>query len=183
MTIINKLKYPPIKTNIPKRVPKYLIYQFSPSLSYFKDVDRFVLFNTQNNNQKTLMSCFPIEKAREDLEKTESLYIEELLSFEPQKGLGTKMLDFAKNYSKKIGCNGYFHLSADSGLTPDSIPHIFYRKYGMNTKDASINKKLDKFISKGKNARHTDCPNIEMYYPPIKKPETKLQKFLKFFCK
>ena len=69
---------------------------------------------------------------------------------------------------------------SSAGYSPRRIPHIFYRKYGMNTNDANVNKRLDKFIAKGKTADYYDFSDINMYYPPIKNPTTSWQKFLAF---
>ena len=50
----------------------------------------------------------------------------------------------------------------------------------MNTNDANVNKRLDKFIAKGKTADYYDFSDINMYYPPIKF-ESWQDKIKKFF--
>lgn len=49
----------------------------------------------------------------------------------PNKGFGTKILKFAEDYSREIGCKGYLTLKADSSFTPNKIPHTFYRRFGV----------------------------------------------------
>ncbi len=93
------------------------------------------------------------------------------------KGLGTQILKFTKNYSKEIGCNGYMTLKSDSSHTPEKIPHIFYRKFGFSTFDKDIDNKLDKFIRLKQNATSQDFPCLLMHYPP--KPE-KISVFKRF---
>ena len=50
----------------------------------------------------------------------------------------------------------------------------------MNTKNANTNRKMDKFIVKGRNADYYDFSDVNMFYPPIKKPVTSWQMFLNF---
>ena len=178
---IQKLLYPPIKRAHIKEMPKTLIWH-----SYVKyldnEVDQFVLFPTDKNEfgKRIIMKCFPEYIEREGNKKIPSLYIWQLFSNCSGSHYGFKMLDFAKNYSKKIGCNGYFHLSSDGCYNPYKLPHIFYRKYGMSTRNTRIDKKLDKFIAQGKNATYKDFNTEEMFYPPIqhKKLSTQIITFL-----
>ena len=171
MTPIRNIKYPPIKTPSIKKLPETLIYR-RPDIINAKGhkFASFVLFNTKNNN-KTFMRCRPEKITRDKQENIPSLFISNIISSPQKCGLGTKMLDFARNFSKKIGCNGYFHLIADDCYTPNSIPHIFYWKYGMNTGFRRYNDKLDFFVMMNKKATYKDFPHLEMYYPPIKNPK------------
>ena len=181
MNAINYLKYPPIKSSLQKTLPEHLVYKF-PSAKFFYTVqDCFVMFKTKQPQKKCFMRCYPSQIKRRDIEsEIDSLYISNLISSHRRNGLGTKMLDFAQIYSKKIGCNGYFHLGAYAGYAPNSIPHIFYGKYGMNTESQKINKKIRNFIEKKKNATYNDIKDVMMYYPPIKF-ETWSDKIKNFF--
>ena len=99
-------------------------------------------------------------------------------------GLGTKILKFAEDYSKQVGCDGYLTIKADGSFMPERIPHIFYRKYGFTTLDKYNDMKLDKFIKKGCNATTKDFPCMLMHYPPQPKDNmTFIQKFAKTFQK
>ena len=71
-----------------------------------------------------------------------SVYVKYLMSPDSGLGLGTDFLNFVQAYSKKKGCKGYFHLYASASYTPTRIPHIFYRKYGMNTENAKTEKAI-----------------------------------------
>lgn len=169
------LKYPPIKKTNIKELPKVLIYH--QSRNYY---DNFILFSTDKSEfgKQVIMKCTKEFINRDGRKNIPSLYIDNLISNCSGHGYGSKMLDFAINYSKKLGCNGYFHLLADGCYNPHRLPHIFYRKYGMSTTDYKIDKKLDKLIKKGKNATYKDFKTEEMYYPPIKHSESKFKQFI-----
>lgn len=165
---ISKLKYPPIKYDVPKKFPDKLVtHKYYDYLG--KKIDEFTMFSTKKSEQgkRAIMRCFPEQINRDGMEKVPSLYVLHLFSNCSGSGFGTAMLDFAKIYSKKIGCKGFFHLTSDTAFTPSRIPHPFYRKYGMNTGNIRIDKKLDKFVRSGKDATYQDFYNVEMYYPPI----------------
>ena len=78
--------------------------------------------------------------------KGETLAIDFISTHKKNKGLGATIIDFAKNYSKQIGCNGYIVLKAVSHFSNDSAPHLFYRKHGFTSLDKNFDKKLDSFI-------------------------------------
>ncbi len=172
---ISHLKFPPLKYNIQKKIPDKLIYKsYADYLG--EPVDQFIMFSTKKGSQdRAIMKCFPEMIEREGKEKVPSLYVWFLGSNCSGKGFGTAMLDFAIKYSKQIGCKGNLHLSSDVSFMPNRIPHIFYRKFGMSTKSASIDKKIDQFITKGKNATYKDFDTIDMYYPPIEHTKDKIQ--------
>ncbi len=172
------LKFPPIKQN---SIPENLIYN-SFFYSQGKKLRTSTMFDTKTGKRCALMCHIPaFVKAGDEIRK--SLYITYIVSFIKNKGYGTKMLNFAKKISAQNDCNGYFHLEANGSLMPMKIPHIFYRKYGMNTGDKKIDKKLDKFIKKNKIAKINDFENIFMFYPQInsQKNEKFFQKLKKIF--
>lgn len=177
MNKISHLKFPPIKLNQSKKLPDFLVHG-----QHFKAPNRdysiITLFRTKDSGQFSRMTCYKEFIERDCEVNVPSLFIDKIMSFPPRNGLGTKMLDFAQSFSKKLGCNGYFHLYASSFFTPQSVPHIFYRKYGMSTKLPYIDAKMDNFIRKGKTATHKKFNNIEMFYPPIKKFDSMMQ----FLC-
>lgn len=151
-----------------KKLPENLIWHKAQRLDYHT----FTIFSTTNPNQHAQMIC---RKATQYLDgkREASLFISSIKSHPPGKGLGTALLNFAHKFSKQIGCEGRFFLSADGIFEPFKVPHIFYRKFGMNTEYPQINKKLDKFIKKGKNGTIIEFPHVRMYYPPIEEIKDK----------
>ena len=165
---ISSLKYPPIKHVQFKNVPEKLIYHSYTGFFSCK-IDKFTMFSTKKTelNNRCMMICFPESIFREG-KLVKSLYVQNLISNCSGSGFGTAMLDFAKKYSEKVGCKGRFHLFASSSYTPKRSPHVFYKRYGLNSGDFLVDKKLDRFIKKGKNSTYLDFKDMEMYYPPIK---------------
>lgn len=181
MNKISNLKYAPIKYKPLKNLSEDLIYHTKVDYFNSSKIDAFIMFNLKKSDRKAIMKCFPELIERDGRKNVPSLYISSLIATPMQSGLGTRMLDFAEYFSKKIGCNGYYHLEANSGYTPNSVPQIFYKKRGMNTKSPIVNQKLVFFICKNKNATYRDIPNIQMFYPPVKEKETFLEKIWRNF--
>ncbi|MBD5401444.1 hypothetical protein HDR58_01400 [bacterium] len=172
------LKTFPLITSYLRKIPvsDRLIYHKQIDVSGLS-VDKFVMFSLKDDLYKHAeMTCFKDYIERDGKKNVPSLYIWFIKSNCSGNGFGADLLRFAKRYSKAIGCNGFFHLSSDVGFLPNRVPHIFYRKQGMNTMNPDINSKLDKFIRKGKDATYKDFPTIDMYYPPIQFEESKLQR-------
>ena len=107
------------------------------------------------------------------------LAIDFLLVNDRNKGTGTKILKFAEDLSRQMGCKGYMTLKADGSYTPNSVPHIFYRKFGFSAFDKKTDKKFDKFIRQNRQATWRDFPNLLMHYPPA--PQ-KHSFFKEMFC-
>lgn len=178
------LKYPPIKRPH-NTIPSKLVYHLGTGKNIVTGEirDRFIMFSTEEHCKDVIaiMECTKEYISRDGLSNVPSLFINNLLPTRKGCGFGTEFLNFAREYSKKIGCLGNFHLSPNSAYDPHRIPHIFYRKYGMNTNDATINHKLDKFVKERKDAMFRDFKDgVIMYYPPIKSPVTRWQKFINF---
>ncbi len=166
---ISYLKYPAIKHTPLEKLPEKLIFQ--KSIEYFDNpVYHFTMFSTNpaERGKQVIMRCFPDIIQRPDRkEKVPSLYIWFLSSNDSGSGYGKAMIEFARNFSKKIGCNGYIHLDADTGLMPYRVPHIFYRKCGMSTANPYEDWCLDKYIVKGKKATYKNFKSMDMFFPPI----------------
>ena len=126
----------------------------------------FDFFNTNNNKIGTLV-CHKSERKLRPNYNDSVLAIDFLEVTQKNQGYGTKILEFAKEYSKQIGCNGFLTLKADVSYMHERIPHIFYRKFGFSSFDKSIDKKLDKFIQQKKDATLKDFPCLLMHYPPM----------------
>lgn len=175
--ITSNLRFPPVKRygTLPDKLIYHTVEDYNPS------IDRFIMFSTKRGvNNRVVMICYPRLIEREGKE-VPSLYVWKLFSNCSGQGFGRAMIDFAKNYSKRLGCNGYVHLFVSSGYTPNRIPHIFYRKCGFSTNNVSIDSKLDKFIRKHKDARYLDFRDMDMFYPPIEHPKNNI--FKNIFCK
>jgi len=162
------LKYPPLKRTVQK-IPDVLIYRPKSNFPNSYDV---CMFKTDGSNSYVKMHY---SKENQSINgKTEPyMHIKMLLSKPRKQGLGKKMLKYAVKLSKEIGCEGRIYLCADPQFTPNEIPHIFYRKFGMNTESEKVNSQLDEFIKEGKTATIKDFQKMKMYYPPIPTvPET-----------
>ena len=158
------LKYPPLK---PKKLPKYLIFRNIGEEAGRENGTRvYNAINTKTGKVCGQVTCVP-ESIVRDKQRVLSMYVDELISYKPDNGVGTTLLNFIKALSKKYGCGGRFHLCASACYMPNRIPHVFYRKYGMTTGNKNIDNKLDKFIKKGKDATYKDFDGVIMYYPPI----------------
>jgi len=132
INIFIMLKFPPLKYNLPDK----LIYHSQVYKHGYK-FEKFNIFSTNPNCQnRGEMYCFKEHILRPDKQDfVPSLYIDFLFSTKSGEGFGTSLLNFAKKYSKEIGCNGRFHLMASSGLLPQKVPHVFYKKCFENDKD------------------------------------------------
>ena len=116
-------------------------------------------------------------------QKPPVLIIDLLISIARRQGLGSSLINYAKNFSKKQGCEGKLCLKADVSFDINHIPHVFYRKMGFGALDVKDNIKIDKAIQKHKNLTYKDLPCLTMVYPaPIQK-KTFTQKCSEFMSK
>lgn len=136
--------------------------------------DVFKIYNLDKSKRLGTLVCHKSElQLRPDYDK--SVLVVDFLQVNAQnQGIGTKILKFAEEYSKQVGCSGYLTLKADVSFLPHRIPHIFYRKFGFSTFNRSIDAKMDKFISKKLNATMYDFPCLLMHYPPKPKKASKI---------
>ncbi len=178
MNRICQFKKPLICIKRIKKLPEELIYKYPYNIADIEGFHSFSMFKTNNPKFCCRMLTLPEYIDRDGIEGVKSLYINYLFSNPPRNGLGSKMFNFAKIHSKQMNCNGNIHLEACGFLDIYNLPHIFYRKQGMNTESKSINKKLDKFIRKNKNATYLDFDNATMYYPPVIEQKTNFEMFI-----
>lgn len=167
--MVNYLKIKPysVKT-VSKRPCKVSISQ-APTL----DDDNYRIYSAHlsgSDRAAGYMRCRPSVVIKGD-GVVKSLYISDLHSSSQGCGIGTALLDFAQNLSRENGCGGNFHLVASGCYAPDRVPHLFYRKYGMNTGDKQIDNKIDRFIKTGKKATRLDFDEVKMFYPPVEYPK------------
>ncbi len=127
-------------------------------------------FSTSDKRTMGYMKCKPSTIIKGD-EVVKSLYISDLFSLSSGEGIGTSLLDFARRISGENGCDGNIHLVASGCYAPDRVPHLFYRKYGMNTGEKKFDNKIDHFIKAGKKATRLDFDNKLMFYPPVEYPK------------
>lgn len=168
-----------------KKIPEYLLYKGIQKNSRFS-YEIFNIGSTKTQSQLGQMVC---HKSNISLRKNYNgpiLIIDFITTKIHDKGYGSILLNFAKQYSKKIGCNGYIVLKADSSFTPKRIPHLFYRKQGFSSFDPITDRKMDRFIRKNKNATYKDFMATIMHYPPnppktniFKKTITNIRNYLK----
>ena len=172
----SSLKYPPIKPNI-RPIPKFFITQVEALED--SPYRMFVAHTGEGGRYAGYFNCRPSTIIKGD-DVVKSMYISEIFSFEP--GAGTALLNYARYLSRINDCDGNIHLVASGCYAPQRVPHLFYRKYGMNTGKKSLDKKMDLFIKKDKTAAVSDFDNVLMYYPPVAYPKknTMLHKFVRF---
>ena len=158
------------------KIPEKLIYLRQINYAANPSQEEFVIFAPHAKDISGRMVCHKSNlRLRPDYKGT-SLAIDYLTVFEPEKGFGRALINFAKNYSKKIGCNGYVFLMADGSYTPSRVPHVFYRKCGFTTLDKKLDKGLDKCIKKNKPANWNIFHNELMFYSPLKTEKTDIYK-------
>lgn len=171
------IKLSPIKTN---KLSENIITTHVSNNNGVKHYESSI-FSTKTGDRKGFVS-YHIDKVFREKQWKPSVNV--TFIFSNTRGSGTALLNFVKNFSKQNGCEGRFHLLSDISLMPSKIPHIFYRKFGLNTGDKIIDKKLDRFIKKGKNATYHDFKSVKMYFPPIENGKTpslieKIKSFLR----
>lgn len=150
------------------KLPNVLFYKRPQKNKIASHQTEFIAFSTTGDkNWGELVTDKTSFKFRDDY-SGDILAINFIKSDKKRRGLGSAMIDFAKNYSKQCGCNGYLILRADSGVDKDEIPHLFYRKKGFSTLDKKTDKKLDYYIRHNKSATSKDFSTKIMHYPPIK---------------
>lgn len=96
--------------------------------------------------------------------KMKSFYVYYLRSKEHN--FGNKLLDFAQIISRKNGGEGRFHLIASDRYNIKKPPHIFYRKYGMNSLYPEIIRDIDKYIKGKMKIEDIELTDIPMYFIP-----------------
>ena len=140
-----------IEQNCYKTIPKILFYKNTNN--------QYKMIDTANNVCVGELMVSP---------RDNELYINYLLVKDKyrRKGFGTKLVDFAKTISTKMGYSGRLRCLACITAYDEKKPsHIFYRKYGFTTDDKSVLENIDNAI---KEKRQLDCksaPLTYMYYP------------------
>lgn len=180
MTRILNIRKSPIIKNIPDK----LIYKLREHRHINPPISEYVMFSTQKGNNSFGRILLGVMKNygqwRDDYKDGPILLVHFIESIPRGQGFGEALIDFAKNYSKQKGCNGYIMLKATSIY--ENTPHLFYRKQNFSTLEPEIDKKMDKFINAKKEATGLDFRDMLMYYPPMKEKKPNLfQRFLNLF--
>lgn len=96
--------------------------------------------------------------------KFNSFYVYYLRSHEHN--FGNKLLDFVQIISKKNGGEGRFHLIASDRYNVKKPPHIFYRRYGMDSLYPQLINDLDKYIKGKIKLEDLETIDTPMYFIP-----------------
>ena len=155
------------------------LYIHSTNNSMWQTREVFDFFSKESKEKIGTLVCHKTKSEFRPDYKGSILAVDFLVTAEHNKGHGKKILKFAEEYSRQVGCNGYMSLKSDVSYTPQSIPHLFYRKYGFSTLDKSADKKMDRFIKQNKPATYKDFPCLLMHYPPAAEKENLLIKTAK----
>ena len=167
---------PPITPKyLPKKLPEYIFYKTTQANSKFT-YDVFTLGSTKTKSRLGQIVCHKTNEHLRENYNGPILILDFIYTSNFYKGYGSILLNFAKKYSKQSGCNGYISLKTDSSFTPNRIPHLFYRKHNFSSLNKKIDKKMDQFIRKNKDATYKDFRSIIMHYPPNPKPPSLKEK-------
>ena len=151
----------------PKKIPEILYYHKKQGTRYQNNL--YNMLSTETGGKHGFLVTQVKNNKVKDYYEGNHLFIGFIVTAPQENGYGQKILNFAKNLAKKDGCNGHIQLFADGSFTPNSVPHLFYRKNGFSTLDKKQDELMDKFIKMGKRATQSDFPNMPMYYPAPKK--------------
>ncbi len=143
----------------------------------------FDFYSEANNNKIGTLVCHKSVLPIRPNYNGSVLAIDYIQVADKNAGIGTKILNFAQEYSQQIGCKGFMTLKADTSYMPEKVPHIFYRKFGFSSFDKKTDKELDKFIRLRKFATRKDFPCLLMHYPPLPKKISKFNVLFKFLGK
>ncbi len=160
----------PIKNNN-KNIPDTLIYKTIKQDKNTKQLyEHYTAFN--KNGKITGIIDGYMETIRPlvgdpffpGFKKKKSFYVYYIRSKEHN--FGNKLLDFAQITSKKKGGEGRFHLIASDRYNIKKKPHIFYRKYGMNSLYTEAIRDIDKYIKGKIKLDDLELTDIPMYFIP-----------------
>lgn len=155
-----------------KYIPEILIY----SKKMNNNTSAYRMFNIKTGDILGDLVVTPKDFYKFNFETPaiRSLEILYLKIFERNKKYGTKFLNFAKIISKQQNCNGNLHLISSNCYDKKNPPHIFYRKYGFDSRSIDKLNQIDKAILSN-NTFKFNFDNIGMFYPA----QSKIGEFLK----
>ena len=180
--MINNNYFGPINYNN-KKIPEILFYKTLRSNSeYGKPYEHYVAFNKKGKItgiiDGTIETIHPSVGPQffPELKDVKSFYVYYLRSHEHN--FGNNLLDFVQKISKKNGGKGRFHLIASDCYNAKKPPHIFYRKYGMDSLYTEITREIDKHIKGKIKLEDMNLIDIPMYFIP-KEPKQKTNNTIK----
>ena len=174
-----------------KKIPETLFYKTLRSdEEYGKPFEHFIAFNKKGKItgiiDGAMETIHPLVGSPffPGFKKFKSFYVYYIRSHEHN--FGNSLLNFVQKISKKNGGKGRFHLIASDCYNPQKPPHIFYRKYGMDSLYTEIIRDIDKYIKGKIKLEDLDLIDTPMYFIPkeskqkqniIKKITSKIKKF------
>ena len=181
--MINNKYLGPINYNN-KKIPETLFYRtLRNDEEYGQPFEHYVAFNKKGKItgiiDGTMETIHPLVGSPffSGIKNFKSFYVYYLRSHEHN--FGNKLLDFVQNISKKNGGEGRFHLIASDCYNPQKPPHIFYRKYGMNSLYTEVIRDIDKYIKGKIKLEDIGLIDTPMYFIP-KESKQKQNKTIKF---
>lgn len=145
-----------------KPIPKYLILKLTSDYD-LRNV--YKMFDTTTQKQvgviETVVHSRKIPTKKSGIES--SLFIEYLMTNIKFQGIGTKLINFAKLESEKMGCGGRIDLVASKCFTPYMPPHIFYKKLGFKCTNKLMDKYLDFCLKFKKKVPSIIAQDFNMY--------------------
>ncbi len=131
---------PILRSVAPFKIPERIIYTNAEHSNIYSFKSGHVL-----GHIKTKMVVLKDESFYPNGKGITSLYIKDLevKPFARKKGIGTELVNFARNLSKKLGAEGRVHVIAYNYKNPGKAPHKFYRKLGFSASSEMENKAID----------------------------------------
>lgn len=160
-------------------LPKFLFYKRGVNTVMKPPQSEYFVFSTSGDGNWGEFVCHKMQIPQRKDYNGPSIAVDFIWSKKQNCGLGTAIIDFIKNLSKRTGCNGHVILFADGFVNPNRIPHPFYRKQGFSSLNRKTDNQIDSFIKQKTPATTKDLPSMLMYYPPIKEKENFLKRFFK----
>lgn len=154
-----------------KKIPETLFYKTLRSdEEYGKPFEHYIAFNKKGKItgiiDGAMETIHPLVGSPffPGFKKFKSFYVYYLRSHEHN--FGNNLLDFVQKISKQNGGKGRFHLIASDCYNPQKPPHIFYRKYGMDSLYTEIIRDIDKYIKGKIKLEDLDLIDTPMYFIP-----------------
>ena len=160
----------------PDKLPDTLFYK----KNIFRNREDWIALSTKGDKNWGELVLHKLTISHRDDYNGPSLGVYFIKSDQKRKGLGTAMINFAKQYSKYIDCNGHLVLKATTLEGEKIAPHVFYRKQQLSTLDNFLDGKLDILIKTNELANPKEFPAMLMFYPPKSKKQLNLWDKIKY---
>ncbi len=154
-------------------LPKGLIY-------HAKGKNEYRLIDIGAKKLVGTMTAFGIDVEHDDFyslspgQKIFHIFTLEIDKLHRNKGWGSYFVDFAKKESYEKNCEGRLSLIS---YNYDNPPHTFYKRQGLITTDAKINKELDDYLIHGVRSCTRDA--LYMYLPDVATEKVKQTTYVK----